>query len=76
MKVGGRLLASPSVDLAHVDEKLLRGAFDLLSQRPDKLYPLTDCVSFVLMRERGISVAFAFDRHFAQEGFTREPRQQ
>jgi len=25
------------------------------------------------MRERGISVALAFDRHFEQEGFVREP---
>jgi predicted nucleic acid-binding protein len=74
VKVGGRLLASPSVELVQVGENLFRGAFDLLGQRPDKRYSLTDCVSFVLMRERGISTALAFDRHFEQEGFAREPR--
>jgi len=44
-------------------------------QRPDKRYSLTDCVSFVVMRERGIAEAFAFDRHFEQEGFAREPQE-
>lgn len=74
VKVGERLLASPSVELVRVDEDLFRQAFNLLRERPDKRYSLTDCVSFVVMRERGISVAFAFDRHFSQEGFASEPQ--
>lgn len=74
VKVGERLLASPSVELVHVDEDIFRQAFNLLRERPDKRYSLTDCVSFVVMRERGISVAFAFDRHFSQEGFASEPQ--
>jgi len=73
VKTGRRLLGSPSVELVHVGDELFRAAFDLLERRPDKRYSLTDCVSFVLMSERGISVAFAFDRHFEQEGFVREP---
>lgn len=73
VKMGKRLVASPSVELVHVGEDLFRKALDLLEGRPDKRYSLTDCVSFVLMRERGISVALAFDRHFEQEGFVREP---
>lgn len=75
VKVGKRLLASPSVELVHVGEDLFRKAFDLLERRPDKRYSLTDCVSFVVMRERGIATALAFDRHFEQEGFAKEPRQ-
>ncbi len=73
VKTGKRLLGSPSVELVHVGDGLFRGAFDLLEGRADKRYSLTDCVSFVLMRERGISAALAFDRHFEQEGFVREP---
>ena len=42
----------------------MRSGFGLLRDRPDKDYSLTDCVSFVLMRERG---------HFEQEGLVREP---
>lgn len=30
---------------------------------------LVDWVSFLLMRELGIRHAFAFDRHFAEQGF-------
>jgi uncharacterized protein len=74
VKTGKRLLGSPSVELVRVGDGLFRAAFDLLEGRPDKRYSLTDCVSFVLMRERGISTALAFDRHFEQEGFVTEPR--
>ena len=31
---------------------------------------LADCSSFDTMRRRGITAAFAFDRHFAEQGFT------
>ena len=30
---------------------------------------LVDCVSFEIMRQRGIHQAFAFDKHFAEQGF-------
>jgi predicted nucleic acid-binding protein len=68
------LLLSPSVVMVHVGEGLLGRGLALLRERPDKRYSLTDCISFVVMRERGLSVAFAFDKHFEQEGFARKPR--
>ena len=37
----------------------------------DKTYSLCDAVSFLLMRERGITEALTTDRHFEQEGFVR-----
>jgi uncharacterized protein len=73
VEVGEALLFSPSVRMIHVGEGLLTRGLDLLRARSDKRYSLTDCVSFVVMRERGISTAFAFDRHFEQEGFVKEP---
>jgi uncharacterized protein len=30
---------------------------------------LVDCASFVIMRRRGITEAFAFDSHFSEQGF-------
>ena len=30
---------------------------------------LTDCISFVVMEERGITDALAYDQHFVQAGF-------
>lgn len=70
------LLLSPSVKMIHVGEDLLRRGLTLLHERPDKRYSLTDCISFVVMRDHGIGRAFAFDRHFEQEGFIREPRRE
>ena len=41
----------------------------LHAARPDKAWSLTDCISFVLMSERGLSRALAYDHHFEQAGF-------
>ncbi|MGQ9553430.1 MAG: type II toxin-antitoxin system VapC family toxin [Anaerolineae bacterium] len=45
----------------------------ILRRYADQDFSLTDAVSFTLMRERGISAAFAFDSHFATMGFTLVP---
>jgi predicted nucleic acid-binding protein len=44
---------------------------DLLNARMDKDYSLCDAVSFLVMRERGITAALTTDHHFEQEGFVR-----
>jgi predicted nucleic acid-binding protein len=41
----------------------------LLAQQPDKLYSLTDALSFIVMERLGIARAFTFDRNFVQHGF-------
>lgn len=74
VKVGRRLRESPSIDLVGVSDDLFERGFSLFVSRPDKRYSLTDCVSFALMWERDLAVAYSFDRHFEQEGFVREPR--
>ena len=38
--------------------------------RPDQAWSLVDCASFMIMEERDIREALAFDRHFEQAGFT------
>lgn len=45
-------------------------AFDYYRRMPDKEWSLTDCASFTLMRQRGLSEALAHDHHFEQAGFT------
>ena len=42
----------------------------LFGQRLDKDWSLTDCISFVAMRRRGLTDALASDHHFRQAGFT------
>ena len=44
-------------------------ALELLEKFADKDLSFTDCVSFVTMRARGVTRAFAFDRHFREQGF-------
>jgi len=37
--------------------------------RADKQWSLTDCISFVVMQDRGLTEALTADHHFEQAGF-------
>ncbi len=65
------LVDNPNIETMWVDEQLHRKAMELLVEREDKTYSLCDAVSFVLMRQRGVTDALTTDRHFEQEGFIR-----
>lgn len=52
-----------------VDLPLLRAGLPLYAQRLDKHWSLTDCISLVVMRERGLTRALAYDHHFELAGF-------
>lgn len=41
----------------------------LFAARKDKDGSLTDCISFVVMQEQGITEALTADHHFEQAGF-------
>jgi predicted nucleic acid-binding protein len=57
------------VTLVEIESKLLAAARDLFCARLDKEWSLADCVSFLVMKERGISDALTTDVHFEQAGF-------
>lgn len=65
------LKSSPSVDVVHVDATLDAQAWQLLVDRPDKVWSLVDCASFVAMRQSGLMEALTTDPHFEQAGFVR-----
>lgn len=65
------LLNNPDIETIWIEKQLHREAMQLLLDRPDKTYSLCDAVSFVLMRQHGITEALTTDRHFEQEGFVR-----
>ena len=62
-------LLSPEVEVVHLTPDLFQRAFDLYKARADKTWGLVDCVSFVVMREAGVTQALTADRHFGQAGF-------
>lgn len=57
------------VEVVHINESLLERGWQLFDARRDKEWSLTECLSFVVMREFDISDAFAHDHHFEQAGF-------
>lgn len=64
-----RLGGEPGYEVVPIHTALLEAATALYSQRTDKEWGLTDCVSFTLMRDRGITQAATADEHFVQAGF-------
>ena len=62
-------LISNDAEVVYADQRLINQALDLYRQREDKAWGLTDCLSFVVMRERGLADALTYDQHFVQAGF-------
>jgi len=74
-----RFVASTAVTLLKMDAKVIvvpqshesfNRAFDLYRDRTDKGWSLTDCSSFLIMRQYGIDGALTYDKHFEQAGFS------
>ena len=64
-----RLRKQPHVTIVPAGQELFEQGVDLYERRPDKTWTLTDCISFVVMEERGIREALTGDHHFEQAGF-------
>lgn len=63
------LSADRNVEIVPMTEQLYTQAFQLYCSRADKEWGLVDCVSFIVMQERGITKALTGDEHFQQAGF-------
>lgn len=69
IKIFEEFLESKSIEIVRLDETLFNKAFALYKTHADKTWGLVDCISFVVMREHGITDALTHDRHFVQAGF-------
>ena len=58
-----------NIRVTPIDTALFEQAVTLYSERPDKEWGLTDCLSFVVTASQGITRALTTDRHFEQAGF-------
>ncbi len=60
---------SPEVEIVRLTPELWEESFQLYQTYLDKQWGLVDCISFTVMKQRGITSALTFDAHFAQAGF-------
>ena len=60
----------PDVEIVPQTDGQFRAAVERYAARSDQRWSLTDCVSFLVMEERNITEALAYDRDFEQAGFT------
>ena len=59
----------PAFRLIRATHELILQGRELYRRRSDKEWPLTDCISFVVMKNEGLSEALTADHHFVQAGF-------
>ena len=68
------LIAEYLLEIIWVNDALAKRAWDVFEQfNADKQWSFTDCTSYVVMKDFGITDIFAFDHHFEQMGFIRLP---
>jgi hypothetical protein len=63
------LRGDPSLANLPSERILFERGLNLYASRMDKDWSLTDCISFVVMKERTITEALTGDHHFEQAGF-------
>ena len=63
------LEANPDVEIVPQTDAQFRAAVERYAARSDQRWSLTDCASFLVMEERNITAALAYDRDFVQAGF-------
>ena len=52
------------------NDELFEQGVGLYDERHDKQWSLTDCISFVVMKQRNLQDALTGDHHYEQAGFT------
>ncbi len=57
------------VEILSISSEVFSKALNFYSSRMDKEWGLTDCISFVVMEDRKLTVALTTDHHFEQAGF-------
>lgn len=63
------LQADHTVAIVPAGDALFEAGLELFARRADKDWSLTDCISFVVMRQRRLGDALTSDHHFVQAGF-------
>jgi predicted nucleic acid-binding protein len=64
-----RLETEDRYHISPITDELLAEALAMYRARTDKEWGLTDCISFVMMQQEGMTEALTADIHFRQAGF-------
>ncbi len=60
---------NPNVEIVEQTGEQFEDALTCYGARMDQRWGMTDCASFLVMEERGLTEALAYDRDFEQAGF-------
>jgi predicted nucleic acid-binding protein len=63
------LRSAEDIEIVPGSADLFDRGFHHFTARPDKDWSLTDCISFIVLHERGITDALTADHHIEQAGF-------
>jgi predicted nucleic acid-binding protein len=69
LKLLDNLANDSSTGVVPATQDVFEKAKILFAARPDKDWSMTDCTSFVIMQEGGMTDAITGDKHFVQAGF-------
>jgi predicted nucleic acid-binding protein len=61
--------SDPDTIIVPSTDELFKNGLTLFSERMDKTWRITDCISFIVMKQFSINEALTGDQHFAQAGF-------
>jgi predicted nucleic acid-binding protein len=64
IRAGQVLFGQDLAGLIQLTNRDKQRAWEMFRSHSDKGWSFTDCTSFALMKRLGVSIAFAFDRHF------------
>jgi predicted nucleic acid-binding protein len=64
-----QLADAPHLEILPASSENFERGLARYCQRPDKQWSLTDCISFVVMEDEGLTEALTGDHHFEQAGF-------
>jgi len=64
-----RLKKHSRARIVPISQELFDRGYDLYASRKDKDWSLTDCISFIVMSDAGLSDALSHDHHFEQAGY-------
>ncbi|MBS4029548.1 MAG: PIN domain-containing protein [Ignavibacteriales bacterium] len=62
-------IIAPLLSVYFVNKELHQKGAEIFLQERRRNLSLVDCVSFELMKQLGLQKAFAFDKHFEEQGF-------